>query len=140
MCLYQIKDHKGKACHVVTCKNGMIPSRAIAWRILGAPVRLCSPAPQQEKNEPITITHEDGQASVATARVPLTDSPYLLQKQACKNRNNTLKLWLQVLSEGLNWFSKHFCKPLLLPNSTYLSRSTTPSIHAPNNTTQERSV
>jgi len=47
-------------------------------------VRLCRPAPQHEKNEPITITHEEGQASVETTRVFLTETPYLLRNQACK--------------------------------------------------------
>lgn len=79
-----ISLQKKKQRHVVTCRKGMMPSRAIAWRILGAPARLCSPAPQQEKNEPMTITQWDGQASVPTTKVlSLTDSPNLLQKQAC---------------------------------------------------------
>jgi len=53
-------------------------------------VRLCRPAPQHEKNEPITITHEEGQASVETTRVFLTETPYLLRNQACKkNQKNT---------------------------------------------------
>lgn len=34
----------------------------------GAPVRLWRPAPHVEKNEPITITHGEGQASVPTTR------------------------------------------------------------------------
>lgn len=80
-------------------------------------MRLCRPAPQHEKNEPITITHEEGQASVETTRVLLTEPPYLLQKQACKNMKKQEEC---ITCENcdcrsyLNGFIKHFCNPLLL--------------------------
>lgn len=54
-----------------------MPSREMAWRRRGAPVRLCSPAPHVEKKEPMTMTQGDGQASVPTTRFPLTASPNL---------------------------------------------------------------
>ena len=38
-------------------KNGIISSRAMACKSLGAPVKLCRPAPSVDKNEPIKITH-----------------------------------------------------------------------------------
>lgn len=60
-----------------TCKKGTMPSRAIAWSRRGAPVRLCRPAPQQEKKEPITITQGEGQESVPMTRFPFTESPNL---------------------------------------------------------------
>lgn len=55
----------------------MILSLAIACRSRGAPVRDCKPAPTVEKNEPMTITHGDGQERVPTTRVLLTASPNL---------------------------------------------------------------
>lgn len=55
----------------------MIPSCAIACRSLGAPVRLCSPAPQQEKKEPITINQGEGQARAPITGLPFTESPNL---------------------------------------------------------------
>lgn len=54
-----------------------MPSREMACSRRGAPVRLCSPAPQVEKKEPKTITQGEGQASVPTTRFPLTASPNL---------------------------------------------------------------
>lgn len=62
-----IKDKMQWYFLTLTCKNGMMPSRAMACNSRGAPVRLWSPAPQQEKNEPITMTQGDGQA-----RIPIT--------------------------------------------------------------------
>lgn len=55
----------------------MSPSCAMACRSLGAPVRLCSPTPQQEKKEPITITQGEGQARVPITGLPFTESPNL---------------------------------------------------------------
>lgn len=52
-------------------------SLAIAWSSRGAPVRLCSPAPQVEKKEPMTMTQGEGQDSVPTTRFPRTVSPNL---------------------------------------------------------------
>lgn len=54
-----------------------MPSLAMACMRRGAPVRLCSPAPQVEKKEPITITHGDGQANVPITKFPWTPSPNL---------------------------------------------------------------
>lgn len=64
----------------LTCKNGTMPSRAMACSSRGAPVKLCSPAPQQEKKEPITITQGEGQDSVPITRFPFTESPNLESK------------------------------------------------------------
>lgn len=63
--------------HCPTLRNGIILSLAIACRSRGAPVRDCKPAPTVEKNEPMTITHGDGQESVPTTRFFLTASPNL---------------------------------------------------------------
>lgn len=63
-----------------------MPSRAIACSRRGAPVKLCKPAPQQEKNEPITITHGEGHDNVPITRFPFTESPNLQSK-----RNHVLK-------------------------------------------------
>ena len=52
-------------------------SRAMACSSRGAPVRLCRPAPQVEKKEPMTMTQGEGQANVPTTRFLLTPSPYL---------------------------------------------------------------
>lgn len=38
------------------CKNGMMPSLAIACSNLGAPVKLWSPAPNVDKKDPIRMT------------------------------------------------------------------------------------
>lgn len=54
-----------------------MPSREMAWSSRGAPVRLCSPAPQVEKKEPMTMTQGEGQARVPTTRLPFTASPNL---------------------------------------------------------------
>lgn len=54
-----------------------MPSREMACSRRGAPVRLCSPAPQVEKKDPMTITQGDGQARVPTTRLPFTASPNL---------------------------------------------------------------
>lgn len=54
-----------------------MPSREMACSRRGAPVRLCSPAPQVEKKDPMTMTQGEGQASVPTTRLPLTASPNL---------------------------------------------------------------
>lgn len=62
----------------VTSKKGTMPSRAMACSSRGAPVRLCSPAPQQEKNEPITITHGDGHDKVPITKFFFTESPNLV--------------------------------------------------------------
>lgn len=61
-----------------------MPSLAMACNSRGAPVRLWRPAPHVEKNEPITITHGEGQASVPTTRFPLTASPNLRKKRETK--------------------------------------------------------
>lgn len=54
-----------------------MPSLEMAWSRRGAPVRLCSPAPQVEKKEPMTMTQGEGQAKVPTTRLPFTASPNL---------------------------------------------------------------
>lgn len=68
-------------CVCLTCKKGTMPSRAMACSRRGAPVKLCSPAPQQEKKEPITMTQGEGQDSVPITRFPFTESPNL----QCRN-------------------------------------------------------
>lgn len=61
----------------LTRRKGMMLSLAMACNRRGAPVRLCRPAPQVEKKEPMTMTQGEGQASVPTTRFLLTPSPYL---------------------------------------------------------------
>lgn len=61
----------------LTRRKGMMLSLAMACNRRGAPVRLCSPAPQVEKKEPMTMTQGEGQANVPTTRFLLTPSPYL---------------------------------------------------------------
>lgn len=68
----------------LTCRKGTMPSRAMACRRRGAPVKLCSPAPQQEKKEPITMTQGEGQDSVPITRFPFTESPNLQCKKKKK--------------------------------------------------------
>lgn len=55
----------------------MMPSRAMACSRRGAPVRLCRPAPQVEKKEPMTMTQGEGQASMPMTRFPCRASPNL---------------------------------------------------------------
>jgi len=55
----------------------MMLSLAMACRRRGAPVSDWRPAPHVEKNEPITMTQGEGQASVPTTRFPFTESPNL---------------------------------------------------------------
>lgn len=73
----KLNKNKRKRLESLACKNGMIPSRAIACKSRGAPVRLCRPAPQQEKNEPITITQGEGHARTPITGVLFIDSPNL---------------------------------------------------------------
>lgn len=71
-------QHWANCCLVqVTCRKGTMPSRAMACNRRGAPVRLCSPAPQQEKKEPITMTQGEGHDRVPMTRFPFTESPNL---------------------------------------------------------------
>lgn len=60
----------------------MMPSRAMACNNRGAPVRLWSAAPQQEKKEPITISQGDGQASAPITGFLCSEKPNLKQPQA----------------------------------------------------------
>ena len=62
---------------VLTCRKGTMESRAMACSRRGAPVRLCRPAPQVEKKEPMTMTQGDGQASIPMTRFPCRASPNL---------------------------------------------------------------
>lgn len=64
-------------CRRLTRRKGMMLSLAMACNRRGAPVRLCRPAPQVEKKEPMTMTQGEGQANVPTTRFLLTPSPYL---------------------------------------------------------------
>lgn len=73
-------------CVCLTFRKGTMPSRAMACSRRGAPVKLCSPAPQQEKNEPITITQGDGHDSMPITRFPFTESPNL----QCKKANHSV--------------------------------------------------
>lgn len=65
LCLIRLNIPAG-----LTRRAGTMPSLAMACRSRGAPVRLWRPAPQVEKNEPITITHGDGQAKVPITKFP----------------------------------------------------------------------
>lgn len=60
----------------------MMPSRAMACSRRGAPVRLCRPAPQVEKKEPMTMTQGEGQASMPMTRFPCRASPNLWEGRA----------------------------------------------------------
>lgn len=80
-----------------TSRKGTIPSRAMACSNRGAPVRLWSPAPQQEKNEPITITQGEGQDNVPMTKLPLTESPNLKNK-------NTLYIHTKYSNISVFWF------------------------------------
>lgn len=55
----------------------MMLSFAMACSSRGAPVRLCKPAPQVEKKDPITMTHGEGHERVPTTKFLFTASPYL---------------------------------------------------------------
>lgn len=99
----------------------MIPSCAMACRSLGAPVRLCSPAPQHEKKEPITITHGEGHARVPTTGLPFTERPNLFRHEFHMNAKQCSMFFLTISNE----------------NNTYLSLNNTPSMQAPNKSTQE---
>lgn len=69
----------------LTCRKGMMPSRAMACSRRGAPVRLCRPAPQVEKKEPMTMTQGDGQASMPMTRFPCRASPNLrVSREGCQ--------------------------------------------------------
>lgn len=65
-------------------KNGMSPSLAMAWRRRGAPVKLCSPAPTVDRNEPISTTHSVGKAISAANRPPSILSPNLRERRPKK--------------------------------------------------------
>lgn len=58
-------------------KNGIVSSLAMACSKRGAPVKLCSPAPNVDKNDPIKITHSFGHAMLATTNLPPIDAPNL---------------------------------------------------------------
>lgn len=80
--------------------NGMMPSFAMAcrgfliycqvngcdydcvliptWSRRGAPVKLWSPAPSVDRNDPIKITHSFGHAMFATTSLPPIDWPNLI--------------------------------------------------------------
>lgn len=72
-------DPPGKLLRTLTLSAGTMLSLAMACRRRGAPVKLCSPAPQVEKKEPITMTHGDGQANVPITKFPWTPSPNLVE-------------------------------------------------------------
>lgn len=171
-----------------------MPSREMACSRRGAPVRLCSPAPQVEKKEPKTITQGEGQASVPTTRFPLTASPNLKGKRGVKTpfsslpgTRETSSPWPEKASPAQlqsAFFRPGWCQegesfpppvalspeswlchlegalrqtwvpperqcggyaggrrgPFLEGAGTHLSRSTTPSMQAPNSTTELMSV
>ncbi|RLW01229.1 hypothetical protein DV515_00008240 [Chloebia gouldiae] len=62
---------------VRTQRKGMMLSLAMACSSRGAPVRLCRPAPQVEKKEPMTMTHGEGHDRVPTTKFLFTASPNL---------------------------------------------------------------
>lgn len=72
-------------CRRLTRRKGMMLSLAMACNRRGAPVRLCRPAPQVEKKEPMTMTQGEGQANVPTTRFLLTPSPY-----TCRGRTQAM--------------------------------------------------
>lgn len=67
----------------------MMPSRAMACSRRGAPVRLCRPAPQVEKKDPMTMTQGDGQASMPMTRFPCRASPNLEGRRAFRHELET---------------------------------------------------
>ena len=107
----QVKKHEDEICFdctdvdcvYLTCKKGTMPSRAMACNNRGAPVKLCSPAPQQEKNEPITMTQGEGQDSVPITRFPFTESPNL----QCKNVLDHNYLFSHIIYLILNLMSNN---------------------------------
>lgn len=74
------KKHCAICQTLLTLRKGTMPSRDIACKRRGAPVKLCRPAPQVEKRDPITMTQGEGQANVPTTKFPLTPSPNLREK------------------------------------------------------------
>lgn len=134
-----------------------MPSRAMACNSRGAPVRLWSPAPQQEKNEPITMTQGDGQARIPITGVFFIEWPSLKHPKACicstwyisqllHFHSSYITINHEILISNLFWHQtpeNHEPGRLQKVNKkvtkTYLSLSTTPSIQAPNRTTQEMS-
>lgn len=101
-----IQTRKGDHCFdwacahsaCLTCRNGTMPSRAMACNRRGAPVRLCSPAPQQEKKEPITITQGEGHDSVPITRFPFTESPNLKSKDTVHEVDS---IYLDIWNVGM---------------------------------------
>lgn len=110
-------------------------SLAMACRRRGAPVRLCRPAPQVEKKEPITITHGDGQANVPITKFPWTPSPNLKEMgKDCLSfeKPGFLLCYLLLIIIIFRVVSANLWL-------TYLSLRTTPSMQAPNRTTLDMS-
>lgn len=66
------------------CKNGMMPSFAMACSKRGAPVSDCKPAPNVERNDPIRITHWLGHAMLATTNFPPMETPNLKKENNYK--------------------------------------------------------
>lgn len=99
-----------------TCKKGTMPSRAIACSRRGAPVRLCRPAPQQEKKEPITITQGEGQESVPMTRFPFTESPNLQGTNEHFINKNEKNLGLSLIC-NLHLFLNKNCRKSYRNNS-----------------------
>lgn len=58
-------------------KNGIVSSLAMACSKRGAPVKLCNPAPNVDRNDPINITHSLGHAMFATTNLPPIEAPNL---------------------------------------------------------------
>lgn len=120
-----------------TRRAGTMPSLAMAWRRRGAPVKLCSPAPQVEKKEPITITHGDGQANVPITKFPWTPSPNLKgTRKGGRWKVDLQRYWNPLFPPKIS----SSCPEMLISSSgTYLSLSTTPSMQAPNRKTLDMS-
>lgn len=82
-------------------------SLAMACNRRGAPVRLCRPAPQVEKKDPMTMTQGEGQANVPTTRFLLTPSPYLqgpgLGRATCKEPPRP---WVRPPESGMSGVRK----------------------------------
>lgn len=95
----------------------MIPSRAMACRRRGAPVKLWSPAPQVEKKEPNTMTQGEGHANVPMTRLPFTPSPNLRITKWYNIFTNTDLIYIicfirtEQKPNYSNWIRPHVTEP-----------------------------
>lgn len=92
-------------------KNGITSSLAIAWSSLGAPVKLCRPAPIVDNNEPIKMTHSFGHAILATINLPPIDAPNLLEwmkteQNETKRKHNQFPLYIYWSEIETKWHTR----------------------------------